>query len=477
MSSMELLFESRQNVQKLEGQLVYTQMRAQPHPAPVLVGDTAADGGGVSIYGSVLQDGGRYRMWYQAWPRDWNGRDVAWVGYAESADGLLWHKPVLKLVEAGTGPNNLCDLGLHSPSVFIDPDSPPARRYRALGRGSAAYQGAHPQAGARGYYTAHSSDGWHWELDTPAPTWQATGDVIAGVYHPQQRRGLASLKFHPRVGGFSRRSFGIAEYRQEQWSQPVSALVPDEFDDVCAMARGYASGDYYQVNFLPAGSGTVALITQFRHRLPRTPGGGDGVFGVCDITLAYQGQPGDRWLHGPGRQDFVTHGDFTWSAGGIYGSSCPVEVGDEQRWYCTGTPFTHGWYIDEHWQVLPARRDQMLAEKFGGISFVSWPKHRLFGYRANPDGVLTLNLGPQPGPVELALNFESEPTGSLRVEVVDRPELNLANAVPLTGNGLATPVAWKSGQTIPAMPDQPLVVQLHLDRATVWAYAVKPKQG
>jgi len=474
---MELLFESRHNILNRDGQLVYTQMRARPHPEPVLVGDTAADGAGVSIYGTVLHDGGRYRMWYQAWPRNWDGKlNIALVAYAESNDGLIWRKPVLNLVENGTGPNNLCDLGLHSPSVFIDPEASPARRYRALGRSHESYLGVHPQTGQRGYYTAHSGDGLHWELDARTPTWQNTGDVSTGIYHPHQRRGLASVKFGSVVGGLYRRWFGIAEYRQEQWTQPVSAFVPDEFDDVCALTRGYASGDYYQVNFLPAGSGTVALITQFRHQPPLNPGDRSGVFGVTDITLAYQAQSGDRWLHGSGRQDFVAHGDFPWSAGGIYGSSCPVEVGDEQRWYCSGAPFTHAWYaeyVDNRFQVLPKRFAQMIAEGFSKIGFVSWPKHRLFGYRGNPDGVLTLNLGPQSGPVELALNFESDTVGSVRVEALDMPDLALANAVPLTGNGFATPVVWNTGPTIPASPNRPLVVQLHLDRATVWAYAVR----
>ena len=42
---------------------------------PVLASGSDVDASGASIYGSVIRDGGVYRMWYQAWPRDWDGRD------------------------------------------------------------------------------------------------------------------------------------------------------------------------------------------------------------------------------------------------------------------------------------------------------------------------------------------------------------------------------------------------------------------
>ena len=29
-------------------------------------------------------------MWYQAWPKDWDGGDVSLVAYAESDDGIAW---------------------------------------------------------------------------------------------------------------------------------------------------------------------------------------------------------------------------------------------------------------------------------------------------------------------------------------------------------------------------------------------------
>ena len=181
---MELLFESRTNLGDFSGHLNFVQRPPDLHPEPVLTPDTFADGAGVSIYGSVLHDGGTLRMWYHAIPRDWDYQaDMSSIAYAESEDGINWRKPALGLLEHGPVPNNLTDLGLHSATVFIDPDSPPSHRYRATGCG---YQGlflCHPHIEQMGYYTMHSADGLHWELDAPTPRWYSA-DVITSIYHP-----------------------------------------------------------------------------------------------------------------------------------------------------------------------------------------------------------------------------------------------------------------------------------------------------
>ena len=103
---MELLFESRTNL-KAGGKLYFFQRRPRIHPEPVLTPDTFVDGAGTSLSGTVLHDGGMYRMWYQAWPRDWDGKNGELIGYAESDNGLDWRKPKLGQVEyAGDGAEN-----------------------------------------------------------------------------------------------------------------------------------------------------------------------------------------------------------------------------------------------------------------------------------------------------------------------------------------------------------------------------------
>lgn len=119
------------------------QMR-QPirHPAnPVLVRGApgSPDAHGVQFYGSVIHDGGRYRLWYVAFD-DVTAHKVAsarWrAAYAESADGITWTKPNLGLVEfAGNKNNNLVDVGaawgfVNLKVIKDESDPDPARRYK-----------------------------------------------------------------------------------------------------------------------------------------------------------------------------------------------------------------------------------------------------------------------------------------------------------------------------------------------------------
>ena len=64
---------------------------------PIIVADRPWEGKsaitGPYVYGTVLNDGQRYRMWYQIL---FQGNHV---GYAESTDGVHWQKPALDIIQ------------------------------------------------------------------------------------------------------------------------------------------------------------------------------------------------------------------------------------------------------------------------------------------------------------------------------------------------------------------------------------------
>jgi hypothetical protein len=263
-----------------------------------------------------------------------------------------------------------------------------------------------------------------------------------------------------------------------QWSPEICALVPDDFDDVCAAARGFASGDYYKLSMLPVANGTVGFLCQFRHSLPRTSPpfkpAEKGVYGATDVSLVFQRNAGDRWLHAPGRPDFLSHDRFPWTRGGIYASSCGIETRDEQRLYFTATPFPHGWRLTNQWQVIPERQREMEEQGSSTIGFARWKRGRLFGFRAEGEGILTLDLGESNGPIELTLNYRvTRPSGSIRVELAGIGDRSLARAVPLTGDALAATVAWSGGTRIVPPQNDRLVAIIHLDCAELFAYEVR----
>jgi len=473
---MELLFESRREITETTGKLYFQQRPPAIHPEPVLPLGSSVDAAGASLYGTILHDGGVYRMWYQAWPRDWNGHNCDLVGYAESDDGLSWRKPDLGLVDyAGWGlDNNLVDLSGHPPTVFVDPEAPAAQRYRATLCTGPGHQGAHAELESNGYYTAHSADGLKWEYDRPSPQWDSR-DVITSIYHPGQQRAIVAMKVTPRILGIRRRAIWNAELRDGQWSEMQAALIPDEYDDVAAQARGFASGDYYGMGMMAAGSGTVGFVWQFRHSLPRTPASGAGVFGVVDVTLAYQAERGDRWVHLPGRPDFIGHAAPPWGHGGVYTASCPVEVGDEHWLYFSASAHTHGWYVSEDWQIDEGLKQTLIDGGICKIGVARWPRWQLFGFRSDPEGTLSLRLDPGHRPYRLLLSYECDADGSLRVSLPEVPGRELEKAVPLTGSSTGKTAAWEQGEVmLPNADGRPVTAKLHLDRASVYAWEVVP---
>lgn len=98
------------------------------------------DAMGAQFYGSILKEGGKYRLWYVAFDDDTENQAASarWrAAYAESADGLTWTKPDLGLVEhRGGKKNNLLDMGgqpwglVNLKVIRDDADPDPARRYK-----------------------------------------------------------------------------------------------------------------------------------------------------------------------------------------------------------------------------------------------------------------------------------------------------------------------------------------------------------
>jgi hypothetical protein len=471
---METLFETHPAIFWQSGKIDVVQYKAKVESEKVLHCDSIADGGGTSIYGSVLHDGGVYRMWYQATPKDWDDANMTFVAYAESDDGLEWRKPELGLVDlGGSKANNLTNLGVHCPSVWIDPAAADSHRYRATGCLDPDVRGIHPGAEKAGYFTFHSSDGLNWNLDTTSPQWDAV-DVITSIYHPQQRRGIVAMKFNPNLRGFMRRVIYNAEFKDGEWSKALPALIPDEFDDIGAVARGFATGDYYGTAMLPAGKGTVAMIWQFRHRLPRSSPLASSLYGVVDISLAYQRERGACWEHQAGRPDFVSCADHDWTRGGLYSASSPVEVGDEHFLYITGAGFEHAYGIDEKGQTVP----ELVKKRHGlgdyGVGIARFPKYRLFGFRAHPTGILCLKPEIPDGPWEMHLNYACTHGGHINVSLNDAVSgERLGTAAVLEGDATGALLEWDEDarKHIGKVPE--VTVMLNMEHATVYAYEVK----
>ena len=83
---------------------------AEKHGDPVLECDPTLERG-VLVYGSVLHDGQRFRMWYQPIAHKTSPGNPYDVSYAESTDGVHWERPKLGVVSrGGSKKNNLVNM-------------------------------------------------------------------------------------------------------------------------------------------------------------------------------------------------------------------------------------------------------------------------------------------------------------------------------------------------------------------------------
>lgn len=477
---MQVLFEGRPDVFQIRGKVRCVQGKAKLDEQPVLEGSNFIDKSGSSIWGTVMHDGGRFRMWYQSWPQDWDGNNGHLVAYAESDNGIDWHKPELNLLEYGEAgkAHNLVDLGFHSPAIFIDPAAPASHRYRATGCAQPQHKGCNPAVEKNGYHTAHSADGLSWTIDSPLPEIEGS-DTIKSIYHPGRGKGIITFKRGTHVGKIGRRSVWTADFKDGVVSNEVQAMIPDDFDDVVAHAHACVSTDYYAMGMLPcSGESTIGFVENFRHHLPRTAGSEKGVYGVCDVGLAYQHAEGYRWLHPAGRRNFLTHDEYDWCRGGYYLSSGPITVADEQWMYVTGMRETHAWYVDTSWKRVPELLDSLIERGLMCIGRARWPKWRLFGFESDPYGEVVLNL-PSPSSLQsLRLNYETRNGGSVRVEVMNAKGDAIKFSDPIGGSSFDAPVIWGGKASIPQTDEDRLWLRIVLDQATVWAFdLIEEQQG
>lgn len=465
---MQLICDGHVQIESVSPGLRITLNRPTVLDHPVMVGETDADASGASV-STVIHDGGVYRMWYAAWPREWNLEDVVTVACAESDDGLNWRRPKYSMIEcSGSKENNLIDLPFQSTSIIIDPDAGPAKRYRAFGYSDPRkFRGRFPQKVNRlGYYTAYSADGLHWELDSSDPIWEGA-DCIIGAWDPLTRSMRVVMKRNRHVCGMRRRAFDSAEWRDGEASQPASALVPDDYDDIAARARGFNSADYYGLGLMPTVGPTIGFLWNFRHMLPLAQTWGD--MGQVGITIVYQLDRGGSWQHVSGRPDWLTVPD--WALGAIYTAAYPIEVGDETWLYFSATADRHGWCGDgvvyEKWCETVAER-----QGFNKVGLAKWRTGRIIGYQS--DYIEHISLTPRKSDSSrLALNAVIKPDGLIRAQLVSEtdkkpiPGYAYDDCEPITGDHLEVPVRWKGKDALPMVP---IIAEIEITKGTLYAF-------
>lgn len=386
------------------------------------------DAKGVQFYGSVIREGGKFRMWYVAFDDDSKNKVAAarWrAAYAESVDGVNWIKPNLGLVEYGGNKNNnliLTDpapLGFVNLKVLADPaDANPERRYKIS---THVYFRHNTRLGTLAPFA--SADGWRWKLLTAAtPTKSAElakPDLVLPGVHFEPCGGLykwdglyyvcgqnamnATRPYHGRVV----RMYHSPDF--VNWSHTSSiGFVRTPQHTLLGPGR---SRDGEQVH-------EGISVWNRRNILLGITGRWHGAAEWKDVTIdlgfvvsndgIHFREPAHEWT-------FLKRGeDGAWDQGGLLQGQGFENVGDQTFIY-------YGAWDPRHWESEPPR---------GGVGIATLPRDR-FG------DLVVEEAGQGPGDYQLPVIQSELITAALPMDA------NKAHRFSLNADGLGTKAALK----------------------------------
>jgi len=397
---------------------------------------------------------GHFRMWYNI--KNPGGEPAVCFGYAESDDGICWHRPNLGLVSvAGSGDNNLIDAPRCFGLFLVDGGpgcADPGQRYKM------AYYGP-------GLGVAFSSDGRRFAEcpenpvipvavdDTPA--YQAgyenvIGDIVDGCWDPLRRQYLLACKIekggypgqpHYHADGW-RRTVGMSVSQDFiHWRRPWSIVLPDP-------ANGLE--EFYGFQPMVRGDLYLGFLRVLRDDLPADAGGPAMGIGWTELISS---RDGENWCRH--QEPFIDRErrPGAWDHAMAWVGDC-VTVGDEEFVYYCG--YSEGHKIGNRINGLARLR------KNGFVSRDAGPEG---GWLRTPLLIL--------GTSSLTVNAGIE--GELRVRVLDDDKvpiqgLDWPDGAPLHGDSVAHPVRLSDRRD--ALVDRPVHLEFSLRDARLYGFDI-----
>ena len=473
----------------MESQLGITLSMNTPvqHPETVLGPDRPWEDQGIGAYNTVWrEDDGRFRMWYDAGMKGGLPAEGARrLCYAESEDGIHWHKPDIGLISfRGSRQNNIVaphheQQSMQGATVFRDEGAPAAERYRLWTK---FRPNDEEMAGGaeQGLWAMHSADGIRWHVypgqpnppDTMCDTqnilfWDDRLELYVG-YTRVKKTQLAEEAAKAGIEGRYRSIGRITSPDFKDWTQleitfeadteDLEIPVPYQRDDPrpnidiytsCAMKYGEAEDVY------------LMFPSMFYHW-------GENEYPATLDTQLSTSRDGIKWRRQGGRQPFLRLGfDDSATSAMIYANPWLIPMGDELWLYYSGSARFH--------REMPESEQRALGKR-GGI----------FRASLRRDGFVSADAGYGGGELQtplisfagdrLEVNCDGGAGGWLQVELRDADGraidgYSLADADTVRGNGLAKTVTWRDGSgDVGALAGQPLRMRLVMRAMKLYAF-------
>ena len=390
---------------------------------------------------------GQFKLWYTAG----YGRATC---YAESADGLAWHRPALDVVP---GTNIVLNEPRDSTTVWLDHEEPnPRMRFKlSMFRSD----------GRRLWHYA-SPDGIHW---TPAGFGGPSGDRSTMFYNAFRKVWVHSLRqsddMAQNLGRHrryyeSRRFSSIAPWTQDQ---AVAWVGADDLDR--PRVELGTPPELYNLDCVAYESVLLGLFSMYF-------GDPRGRHKPNHIAVGFS-RDGFHWSR-PSREPFVgvseRAGDWNWtnvqSAGG-----CCVVMGDWLRFYVSGRAGAPG---SESAGVCSTGVATLRRDGFVSLDATTDRLPRAAGFTPRPRSITTRPV--KFSGSRLFVNAAID-GGELRAEVIDgdgRPidRFAASRCTPVAGDSTRAAVTWSGGASLADLANQPVRFRFHLRGGRLYSFWV-----
>ncbi len=410
--------------------------------------------GGTSAYVTVLDDGGRFRLYYRG------GGELAQevTCLAQSEDGIHWTRPTLGLFEFdGSKDNNIIWRGkrkaygaCHNFTPFIDtnPDALPERRYKAI-----AIEKFPDVSGdvSKMLIALASPDGIHWK-------WMHDGPIIReGGFDSQNVAFWDSVRqeyvCYSRVGVQGVRS--VQRHASKDFINWTGGEPLDFGDGELEHFYTNAISPYHRNPRL-----YIGLPMRF---VPQRKTIGEDqrkIDGVSDAVLisSRDGLHFDRTF----REAFIRPGLDPMNWGNAHGNNTPA-------WGIIQTSDTE---LSIYW-----------AQRYGDIPILRRGTLRIDGFASlyAPDaGGEAVTLPLRVTGNKLVINFATSAVGSVRVELQDAAGnplrgYTLEDCEEVFGDAIERTLSWQNRTDLPELAGRPIRLRFVLRDADVYAFCFRSK--
>ena len=316
----------------LQGLLAGTIHRYPPVISSVPVKEDPGHWIAPSLNLDVLYDGKKFRMWYDLRDtRRWQRKPEAYpaaIAYAESEDGIHWHRPALDIHPYYPAVHNVTFLRGQNYCIAVtvvddgEGSDDPLRRFKIAVSSRTNNEN-------RGTYIAFSPDGIHWTEyeQNPILPHEQVGDILDAYYDQDQGIYIMAYKKWQRLEGFQshrlgQRCVGIAtSVDWIHWDDKGVVLRPHQDDD-----------HFYNMSITKIDGLYVGFLRIYQSQI----GPHDGI-GWTEIATSRDLIHWQRY-HKP----FIPRGPVGAFDHAMVWLDAPIEVGNKLYYFYGGYPLGHG---------------------------------------------------------------------------------------------------------------------------------------